>query len=490
MQQRLCGREQEYGMAVLPEYNPSRFKEFIDPVNPPTEEGFFRGWREKIVLRCIDHIVYDNYLNSTAIWDRIDSVRKIWLSNGSLIYVDMQCLLEHATAECSVHTLDLITQEKASELLINKAAQEVRKDMGLELLYFYKNNCGPENGDDLYKENTYASHHNYSYLKEEKENVQETLITFIPLNILISGNGHLYRNYNNEIKYALSQRALYMEETTGQQTTEKRPIINSKEDSLMKTSTKLSRLHLISCDATRCEFQTWLTTMTIHLVIRLAEEGWKVPYNIKTSNPVARMRVINNLLLDNDYLIKETLDKNFIFLNAAKQLKYLSESEKDALDEWERVLNLLKDKAYGKLIGELDWTTKLMLIKNKMKKHHFNLSDVRAWQINMEYHNISNNPKRSWFSRLDELGFISHLVSEEDVKKAIFTPPPTRAQTRSLFVKLCSQNPRLRIFFPSMDWGTLSIKGSKESFYFGEDANPFIPNDEILKKAIIEIESQ
>ncbi|MBI3046318.1 MAG: proteasome accessory factor PafA2 family protein [Candidatus Harrisonbacteria bacterium] len=72
---------------------------------------------------------------------------------------------------------------------------------------------------------------------------------------------------------------------------------------------------------------------------------------------------------------------------------------------------------------------------------------------------------------LEAEGKIKHLVSKEDIKKAILTPPETRAKSRGKFIKACFKNPGLAKRVREFNWGSAAIYD--KIIYFGEINNPF-----------------
>jgi proteasome accessory factor A len=495
MEKRLCGREQEYGMRIDPPYQSS--PSFSDKNTQKYVDPDFDHWRRGFVLKIIKNIAkldfpvfyWDyTYNNESRIYDK----SQVWLANGSLMYIDLNCILEASSAEYSACSYDGILQEKSSEMILNEAINLVIVQKKINSLTLYKNNVGPARGKDIFKEVTYASHHNYSYVASKRNKVFFFLKNFVPVSLFLSGNGHVYRR-NGQAVFLLSQRANHIFQEKSSLTTSARPIINIKDEDLMDESTGYKRLHLISRDATRCEFQTWLVDGITHLVLRLAEEGWVFPFDFILNNPVAEMKSINfSLGVDLNYRVKcrereiNLFAYNRFFLDAAKQLSPLSEQEKRVLAEWERVLELLEARAFDKLVGEIDWITKWWLIKNKMKKHNFGLDDIRAWKIDMGYHDISNDPKKSWFALLDQGGYIRHLVSEQAIKQAMTIPPETRAKSRGEFLKLLSEKPNLSRMVVIFSWEYALINyindKNKIKIYFGEKSDPFSPASSTLEE--------
>ena len=459
MQRRLCGREQEFGLKIIAES---------------------RRWKfgENYRLDIIEKIIKAIPLIVPAVILEKDSYR-CWLSNGALIYLDSDTL-ETATAEHLCGSLDGILQEKALEKILNQAVSLVMKGeiRGVKSVAFYKNNVWPEPDfiPNFAKEVPYGCHHNYSYLTRKRNLVLGTMRNFLPAALVFSGNGHVLRLDAKKFVYCLSQRASHILVFKRDTSTENRPLINLRDESLMDKASGLSRLHLISRDATRCEFQTWLVDGITHLVIRLAEEGWKLPKRLILDRPLLNFHRLN-LSRGLQYQLQtvskkvDAVDYLFLFLTAAQQLNPLSSEEKKILQEWERVLELLQAKAYDKLVGELDWVTKWYLLKNQMQREGYGLDDIRAWLLDMKYHNISPDPNQSVFAWLDEKGYIKHLVTEKAIQAAVYTPPETRAKSRGRFVEECFQDYWLRYSIRNFDWQ--QAETDERIIYFGEFKNPF-----------------
>ncbi len=489
MQKRLVGREQEFGIEIRPPFKPEPEQRRQKP--PYENPDDFDMWRSGFVISLLEEIGQQVPSYKAPGWGG-----RYWLINGSLVYMD-QSTIEIANAEHLAGSLDGLLQEKATELIAVAAAKAVVEKKGIVSLALYKNTVGPSNPEKPWEEATYGSHHNYSYLADKNKQVYAVLANFLPISLPLSGSGHIQRPvFTADCHYVLSQRASHICREKDAATVADRPIVNIREESLMDASAGFGRLHIISRDASRCEFQTWLVDMTTHLVLRLVEEGWELPSQLSLVNPLSELQKINSFLLsENDCKIEckggqlmDVVDYNRLFLNAAKQLNPLSDAEKQGLREWERVLELLKARAFDKLVGELDWATKWFLLKKKMSQHNFDLGSVQALKINMGYHNISPSPKESQFARLDEDGYIKHLVGQEDIEKAKTIAPDTRAKSRGEFIKLLFNQYKPLIKEQSgidIDWGKVSLRVpgfERIDIYFGEPDNPFTSYSSTLKK--------
>lgn len=483
-------------MKILPPYkqaSPAGLVPILLSLGNPDEH--YTTWRARFIHAILQKIAYGSIPNihktTTAPGGGVWAYR-LWLANGGLAYVDCGPNLEWATAEYRACSLEGVLQEKASERVLQKALSELIAEQQLEDFSLYKNNVGPEDiSENVFREVTYASHHNYSYLTSRRAQVFSLMTDFIPVSLILTGNGHVHQ-HRGAVYYTLSQRAPHMEKVSGEVTTRDRSIVNTRDEPLMNPVSGLSRFHLISCDATRCEYQTWLKDAVTHLVLRIAEEvNDPAALPPKLHSPLDDLHAINlSFHADLDYQVRlnwalgekeDFIDYNYRFLNLAKQLRPLSEDEQRALEEWEYVLDLLKARAFKKLVGKLDWVTKWFLLKNQMARGGYGLDDPRAYVVDMEYHNISTSPDKSWFARLDEKGFIRHLVSEEEVQRAMTSAPQTRAKCREDFIKFCYQDPRLRGAVRDINWDVAAVEGYPSPIFFGETHNPFLTSSSTLQ---------
>lgn len=473
MEDRLCGREQEFGMRMS---RPPKFSN----LGPGDIDDFFCRIFKSILAE------FGSKYESIGITERgmheapgsnHFTGDNFWFANGLRAYIDQQ-ILEVSTPEHRPCGLDSVLYEKASERMLNVALDSfLGKNPRYGSISLYKNNISYDPESDNLKENSYGSHQNYSCRQKSVGRISAVLKNFLPAALPLTGSGHILYS-DSGATYCYSQRASHIHLIAGDDTVNSRALINDRgfggNDTLMPEN-GLARLHLISCDATRCEFQTWLVEGIFHLIIRLAEEGWQMPKNAYLHKPVLNLKNLNvsvgldcHMTMTNGRNIKSR-DYLKIFLKAAKQLKPLSDQEKKCISEWENVLELSADRTGQKLVGKLDWATKLHLLKNQMKKKGFKLGDGRALRINMEYHNISSDPRRSWFARLEELGYVDRMASDADVRRAIREAPLTRAHARGKFIRKCLGAKKWRSKLGGISWGDAFWKGQAVTFGLGGD---------------------
>ena len=527
MQQRLCGREQEFGVWL----------DSKDPAGSKTTQAII-----KMILKTIPDVWVETLGHNPMDVPNYPPSHPgpsaycgewLWCRSGWKIYED-QKLLEVASAESLAGSLDAVAQEKAMERVLNRVIRRLRRQAAFSHLALYKKNVslryaepqsayrGPmghggyegyptnyseepakvparkeeKEAINLADEVSYGSHHNYSYLAKRQKRIFRLFRNFIPASLPLTGNGHILRvgKFKERCLYVLSQRAAHINQIISAEGVLEgigRALINKRSRHYWGADKRFGRLHLVSRDATRCEFQTWLVDAVTHLVLRLAEEGWNLPAKLQLRNPVATLHLLNqspdlNCRISTFSGRKDVIAYNQIFLKAARKLRPLSAMEKKALEEWARVLELLKARAWKKLVGELDWATKRFLIETKMKEQGFGLDSLKAWHLDQEYHNISSNPKESWFARMDEAGLIRHLVTEKQIRRAMLHPPETRARTRGDLIALCLRNKTLAKKLEFLDWDMAGIKIGKDIsyLYFGHPNNSFLPQKDPLEKLI------
>ena len=90
------------------------------------------------------------------------------------------------------------------------------------------------------------------------------------------------------------------------------------------------------------------------------------------------------------------------------------------LNDLERDVSLVRDR--------VDWMAKKLLLAAMRENEGLSWSDPWLQAIDLEYHNIM--PERGLFFDLLRQGEMRRLVSEDEIKTAVFMPPET---TRAFF---------------------------------------------------------
>ena len=198
MEKRLCGREQEFGVRVV-----------IDRAKNYYIESYKS---EKFKSDILDRIIEAVERVTGAI--SFDEELYYWLGNGALIYPDLSSVVETSTAEHLAGSYDGIAQEKALEIILNKAvklALDKKTCLGkIDSIILYKNNVYINDLENYHDIVTYGSHHNYSYETKKRNKIFNLMKNFIPASLPITGNGHILKLASGKFVYVLSQRTKYI----------------------------------------------------------------------------------------------------------------------------------------------------------------------------------------------------------------------------------------------------------------------------------------
>ena len=112
---------------------------------------------------------------------------------------------------------------------------------------------------------------------------------------------------------------------------------------------------------------------------------------------------------------------------AAKHLRNRDPETDWLLESWSFVLESLEQNQAA-LIGGVDWITKKWLLDTFVESENLEWNDPWLQAIDLEYHNL--NRDEGLYYELLRQGSMRRVVTEEEVKAAIFTPPDT---TRAYF---------------------------------------------------------
>jgi len=354
------------------------------------------------------------------------------LTNGARYYVD-HAHPEYSTPECS-DALELVTADKAGERILARSMLAARRlvEPGQEIVVYKNNSDG--------KGNSYGTHENYLVDRAVPFTllVRNLLPWFVSRQVF-TGLGKVgSENGAAAVDYQISQRADFFEEEVGLETTLKRPIVNTRDEPHADPQ-QYRRLHVIAGDANLCEVSTFLKVGTTAIVLAMIEDGF-IAKDLSIIGPVAAMRTVSHdptcratvELLDGGRITAVELQWEFLRLAQ----KYADETGLDAcggdvgaqvLTRWEAVLgDLERDPML--LDGQLDWVTKLSLLKAYIDRDGLEWSDPKLSLLDLQYSDV--RPDRSLYEKLVRAGKVERLVTEAEVHEAMTVPPST---TRAYF---------------------------------------------------------
>ncbi|MGB3941475.1 MAG: Pup--protein ligase [Candidatus Manganitrophaceae bacterium] len=379
-----------------------------------------------------------------------------FLVNGARFYQDTGCHPEYSTPECD-SIFDLVVHDKAGERLLESClpiAEKRLKEEGLSGdIYIFKNNTDSMG-------NTYGCHENYLMRRDvDFWKVTEQLIPFFVTRQIYSGSGKVLK-VSGKTHYFISQRAQHIHEKTSSSTTSSRSIINTRDEPHADAE-KYRRLHIIVGDSNMSEYATYLKVGTAVLVLSMIEQGFNV-VGMELEDPVKAMREISrDLTLKKRVRLENgkemtAIEIQRVYLEKAKE--YVANEEEDEvaydiLERWEYVLDELEDDP-SRLSQELDWVIKKELITSYMDRKGCGWDDPRVAMMDLQYHDVNQN--RGLYALLCRQGMVERIATEEDIQRAITTPPQTtRAKVRGDFIKFAKEKNRSY----TVDWTYLKLNG-------------------------------
>jgi len=470
MLNRIFGLETEYGLLIhedRPDHSPTWFAHKI-------RDHLFHVQRRGVL--DLHHRGHDEPPGNGG-----------FLTNAGRIYLDMGHL-EYASPEC--HSLtDVVASDRAGDFLIQQAIDDLGFSDQVSLI---KNNIDHET------DATFGSHENYLVSRRFPFSRRglAPLVTFLVTRQVFTGSGRIGcaspqdawiqldrlivprsvmggRQDGAQLPFQISQRADHIVNDFFEWVQQNRAIVNTRDEPLADPN-QYRRIHLLLGDSNMTEYATALKLGTTGLVLQLIEEG-HVPHDLEIDEPVEALQDISRDQ-DRQWLVQlqsrktvSALDIQEEFLNCALQHCQGQDEETDwVLEQWASVLRDLRDD-YTKLVGRVDWASKLWLLESFRNAEQLEWSDPLLKSLDLEYHNL-NQTKGLYYGLLDE-GRVPRLITDGLIQLAMTQAPKnTRAYGRSELVNHLLQawseaeadsHPQAEGIFPPyvINWSIFQVRG-------------------------------
>ncbi|MGH7938499.1 MAG: proteasome accessory factor PafA2 family protein, partial [Chthoniobacterales bacterium] len=332
----------------------------------------------------------------------------------------------------------------------------------------------------LYKNNTDFSGHSYgchdNYLMRRDvpwARIVAGIIPFLVTRQIFAGAGKMGIEAESSSGqpgvYQISQRADFFAVLVSIDTMNRRPLVNTRDEPHADVS-QYRRFHVIIGDANMSEWATALKVGTTALVLDLIERG--LAPELELAQPIDAIKSISRDQTY-DWIIElrdgrkiSALEVQRIYLAAAQRV--IPDPDPEVawlLKEWETVLNDL-ERDVMLCRDRVDWVAKKELLIELQREEQLAWSDPWLQAIDLEYHNIQL--ETGLYHELVRQGAMRQLVGEEEIKRAIFTPPSdTRAYFRGRAVA------RFNAAIKTIQWDEVvfSHQGSEQSVSLSQPAN-------------------
>lgn len=426
MTPRILGIETEYGILApsAPEVHPSVLSAAVVAACPGIATGTTLDWVDPIPIE--------------------DAHNRV-LANGARFYVD------HAHPEYSgpevTTARDAVAYDLAGDAAVVAAARTASRQLGFEI-GIYKNNTDSHGA-------SYGCHENHLLPRSTPwAAIAAALPTFLVSRAVLVGSGRVGIGPHGERSgYQLTQRADFFETVEGIQTTRRRPILNTRDEP-HAPATAWRRLHVITGDANRTPFTTWLKAGTLSAFLT-ALIGGALP-ELTLAEPVAAFHAISHDLTLTaplplaDGRLFTALDLQDALWEAVRgdAIRRPEAYEGHVVEAWGEALADLRTSP-AQCADRIDWVAKYQLLDAYAQRHGLSWGSPRLAQLDLAWARLD---RPGPWDALDAAGRFRPVVSPDDVARAQEEPPSdTRAWTRGRVVALAAE----RVTAASWAWLTV-----------------------------------
>lgn len=341
---------------------------------------------------------------------------RLFLENGGLLYVDVGNHLEWATPESTSPT-DIVTYMRSGERLIAKIVSELESIDPCAEVRVWKGNV-----DYIQTESTWGCHESYLYTSSGAK-ISEQLVPFLVSRIIFTGSGGL-NIASRGIEFSLSPRVAHIRHVVSNSSTCKRGVIHTKNETL--NAKGYNRLHVICGESNCSQFQTWLKTGTMMIIMAILDAGKRPGDILKLKQAVRAMRVIAAdpacaaMFECKDGKLTSALKIQRFYLEMAEGLldePFMPEWAGEICRAWRQTLDALAENP-SLLAGKLDWVLKKKLFDRQIDRHPtISGDDIPLWN------SVATELDRCLRGRFDS---DSRLTSQFVLRKARISGPVGR----------------------------------------------------------------
>ncbi|MEP6937341.1 MAG: proteasome accessory factor PafA2 family protein [Chthoniobacterales bacterium] len=381
-----------------------------------------RGFRAAELLQDTDESAYFEIdRNRPLSFAEIKS--DLVLANGARFYND-HAHPEYSTPECTT-LREIVAQDKAGERIVAECARRRSLKLGEgRQVRLFKNNTD-------FVGHSYGCHDNYLMRRDVAwERIVSGMLPFLVTRQIFAGAGKMGIEAESTLSeggiFQISQRADFFSVLVSIDTMNRRPLINTRDEPHADPG-KYRRFHVIIGDSNMSEWATAVKIGTTALVLDLIERG-HAP-TLELARPVEAVKSISRDQ-NYDWILELADGRSASAIDV--QRSYLSAAQADAssddretawlLAEWEKVLNdLERDVALAR--DRVDWVAKKFLLSALQEEEALSWSDPWLQAIDLEYHSITSDG--GLFPELVRQGTMLSFVSEEEIARAVQSPPET-----------------------------------------------------------------
>lgn len=358
------------------------------------------------------------------------------LPNGARLYVD------HAHPEYSspetLNPRDAVLWDRAGDIIAQRMMQAVLNSGRPEIVLVKNNTDG--------KGAAYGSHENYQMRRDtDFDDLARAITPFLVTRPVICGAGRVGIGQESERPgFQISQRADFVENHIGLETTFNRPIINTRDEAHADPRS-FRRFHVIGGDANQFDMSTYLRMGSTSLVLWAIEQGVDLQWDALTlSNPVPEVWAVSqdptltyrlSTITGASYT---ALEMQMMYRDLVADALQQAGAETDAdthefLTVWTDVMDRMKRDLFS-VAPDVEWVAKFQLLGRQKQRLGVDWDDPRLQAMDLQWADL--RAEKSLVARLDQAGLIRRLFSPDQVQAAADHPPlNTRAFIRGEAVR-------------------------------------------------------
>lgn len=405
-------------------------------------------------------------------YDDQDWGRKYLKENGGCIYIDLDHL-ELAQPE-TLSAFDHVACAQAMLRLARRAqtAANVQSTDGKIIEVLANNSDG--------QGNSYGSHLNFLITRRAWDELffsrMHTLLflaSYQASSIVFTGQGKVgSENRAPAVAYQISQRADFFETLSSIETTQRRPIVNSRNEALCGgfrrvvrrkiPALEMARLHVIFYDHTLCPVASLLKVGVMQIVLAMIEAG-RVNPELILDHPLAAVQQWSHdpaldacaELIGGQQLTAVELQLRFF----AEASAFVADGgcegfvprAKEILELWGDTLQKLSRKDFPALTSRVDWILKASLLDRARHQHpDWTWESPELKRLDLMYGSLRNG----LYWACERQGVIEPVVSDERIEHFTQQPPEdTRAWTRAMLLRHAQPEEIERV-----DWDEISFR--------------------------------
>lgn len=364
---------------------------------------------------------------------RLPRPTSIVLNNGARFYVD------HAHPEYSAPETSNARAAVLWDLAGDEVARRVmalREDAGLSPIVLVKNNVDGKGA-------TYGSHENYQVQRNaDLDDLIRFSIPFLVTRQIFCGAGRVGLGQKSERPgFQISQRADYVENDIGLETTFNRPIFNTRDEP-HSNHHYWRRVHVIGGDANLFHDSMFLRFGTTALVLRALEVGTSMEWeNLDLDDPVEAVKEVSQDLTlkrqlamrSGESLTAIGIQRRYIEVVTKALEGTLTNTENEVLERWADVLDRMEQDVLS-VAKEVEWVGKYALLKRQKDRLGVDWDDARLVAMDLQWGDL--RPGKSLVGALERAGLANQMFTPEQVAWAVDNAPQdTRAKVRGEAVK-------------------------------------------------------